>query len=181
MLPAARVWLTCWWAVCGLRRFPFHSQPALPFLQVRKNTLMVLTHLILNDMMKASCLPALLPSCPPLAAFLPAPCCRRRSFVLLRKSSAAPPAPDTHATAPTHPQVKGHIAKMAVCLEDGDERISALAQLFFHELAKKEYKVRVGVSVRRMGVKGCNHCCLQASIGCNRRGRGGLQRRAEPN
>ncbi len=57
-------------------------------ISVRKNALMVLSHLILNDMMK----------------------------------------------------VKGHIAKMAVCLEDDDERISALAELFFHELAKKEYK-----------------------------------------
>jgi hypothetical protein len=38
-------------------------------------------------------------------------------------------------------QVKGHIGKMAVCLEDSDPRIAALAQLFFHELAKKEYKV----------------------------------------
>lgn len=59
-----------------------------PDPSVRKNALMVLSHLILNDMMK----------------------------------------------------VKGHIAKMAVCLEDDDERIAALAQLFFHELAKKEYK-----------------------------------------
>lgn len=59
-----------------------------PDAKVRKNAMMVLTHLILNDMMK----------------------------------------------------VKGHIAKMAVCLEDGDDRIAALAQLFFHELAKKEYK-----------------------------------------
>ncbi|GAB4818223.1 hypothetical protein N2152v2_005269 [Parachlorella kessleri] len=55
---------------------------------VRKNAMMVLTHLILNDMMK----------------------------------------------------VKGHIAKMAVCLDDEDKRVSALARLFFHELAKKEYK-----------------------------------------
>jgi len=30
---------------------------------------------------------------------------------------------------------------MAMRLEDPDERIAALAQLFFHELAKKEYKV----------------------------------------
>jgi hypothetical protein len=30
---------------------------------------------------------------------------------------------------------------MALCLEDGEPRIAALAQLFFHELAKKEYKV----------------------------------------
>lgn len=59
-----------------------------PDSSVRKNALMVLTHLILNDMMK----------------------------------------------------VKGHIAKVAVCLEDEDSRVSALARLFFHELAKKEYK-----------------------------------------
>ena len=59
-----------------------------PDVNVRKTTMMVLTHLILNDMMK----------------------------------------------------VKGHIAKMAACLEDEDERVSALASLFFHELAKKEYK-----------------------------------------
>jgi len=59
-----------------------------PDSSVRKNALMVLTHLILNDMMK----------------------------------------------------VKGHIAKVAVCLEDEDPRVSALARLFFHELAKKEYK-----------------------------------------
>jgi condensin complex subunit 1 len=56
---------------------------------VRKNALMVLSHLILNDMMK----------------------------------------------------VKGHIARLALCLEDEQPRIAALAQLFFHELAKKEYKV----------------------------------------
>jgi condensin complex subunit 1 len=37
-------------------------------------------------------------------------------------------------------KVKGHIAKMAACLEDSDERVAALASLFFHELAKKEYK-----------------------------------------
>jgi condensin complex subunit 1 len=59
-----------------------------PDVGVRKTAMMVLTHLILNDMMK----------------------------------------------------VKGHIAKMAVCLEDSDERVAALASLFFHELAKKEYK-----------------------------------------
>lgn len=38
-------------------------------------------------------------------------------------------------------QVKGHIAKMALCLEDSNPRIAALAQLFFHELSKKEFKV----------------------------------------
>ncbi|KAL6778710.1 hypothetical protein ACKKBF_B04955 [Auxenochlorella protothecoides x Auxenochlorella symbiontica] len=55
---------------------------------VRKNALMVLSHLILNDMMK----------------------------------------------------VKGHIAQLAVCLVDPEPRIRALAELFFHELAKKEVK-----------------------------------------
>ncbi|KAK9823736.1 hypothetical protein WJX72_005030 [[Myrmecia] bisecta] len=53
---------------------------------VRKNALMVLTHLILNDMMK----------------------------------------------------VKGHISRMALCLQDTDARIAALAQLFFHELSHKD-------------------------------------------
>lgn len=33
---------------------------------------------------------------------------------------------------------------MAMRLEDDDARIAALAQLFFHELAKKEYKVGCG-------------------------------------
>lgn len=56
---------------------------------VRKNGLMVLTHLILNDMMK----------------------------------------------------VKGHIARMAICLQDPDPRIRDLAHLFFHELSQKNYKV----------------------------------------
>ena len=56
-----------------------------PSRQVRKNTLQVLTHLILNDMVK----------------------------------------------------VKGQISEMATCIMDDDERISALAKLFFHELAKK--------------------------------------------
>ena len=31
---------------------------------------------------------------------------------------------------------------MALCLEDACPRVAALAQLFIHELAKKEYKVR---------------------------------------
>lgn len=56
---------------------------------MRKNSLMVLTHLIMNDMMK----------------------------------------------------VKGHIARMALCLQDPHPRIKDLAHLFFHELAQKNYKV----------------------------------------
>jgi condensin complex subunit 1 len=79
-------------------RFPNVLEPYTEFMyrpltdrdaSVRKNALMVLSHLILNDMMK----------------------------------------------------VKGHIARLALCLEDEQPRIAALAQLFFHELAKKEYKV----------------------------------------
>ncbi|KAL0030248.1 hypothetical protein WJX77_005012 [Trebouxia sp. C0004] len=59
-----------------------------PDTGVRKNSLMVLTHLIMNDMMK----------------------------------------------------VKGHIARMALCLQDPHPRIKDLAHLFFNELAQKNYK-----------------------------------------
>ncbi|CAL8472231.1 g11773 [Coccomyxa elongata] len=55
---------------------------------MRKNCLMVLSHLILNDMMK----------------------------------------------------VKGHIARLALCLQDDDPRIAGLAQVFFHELSRKASK-----------------------------------------
>ena len=56
---------------------------------MRKTCLMVLSHLILNDMMK----------------------------------------------------VKGHIARLALCLQDSDPRVSGLAQVFFHELSRKAFKV----------------------------------------
>ena len=65
------------------------TQPSCCAAGVRKTSLMVLTHLIMNDMMK----------------------------------------------------VKGHISKMALCLVDEELRIKALAELFFHELAQKAYKV----------------------------------------
>ncbi|VDC05590.1 unnamed protein product [Peniophora sp. CBMAI 1063] len=55
-------------------------------LIVKKNTLMVLTHLILNGMIK----------------------------------------------------VKGQLAEMAKCTEDGEQRVSDLAKLFFHELSTKD-------------------------------------------
>lgn len=38
-------------------------------------------------------------------------------------------------------QVKGHIAKMAICLEDSDPRIASLAHLFFEEMSRKTTKV----------------------------------------
>ena len=56
---------------------------------MRKTCLMVLSHLILNDMMK----------------------------------------------------VKGHIARLALCLQDGEPRVAGLAQVFFHELSRKAFKV----------------------------------------
>lgn len=56
---------------------------------VVKNCLMVLTHLILNDMMK----------------------------------------------------VRSHISQLALRLQDDEPRIAALAQLFFHELSRKAFKV----------------------------------------
>lgn len=61
---------------------------------MRKNCLMVLSHLILNDMMK----------------------------------------------------VKGHIARLALCLQDPDERVAGLAQVFFHELSRKAFKVGLPLS-----------------------------------
>ncbi|KAK7496786.1 hypothetical protein BaRGS_00011995 [Batillaria attramentaria] len=75
-------------------RFPNLIEPWTPHLYgrlrdesrlVRKYTLQVLTHLILNDMVK----------------------------------------------------VKGQISELACCIVDGDDQISGLAKLFFHELAKK--------------------------------------------
>jgi hypothetical protein len=59
------------------------------FAGIRKTCLMVLSHLILNDMMK----------------------------------------------------VKGHISRLALCLQDGDPRVAGLAQVFFHELSRKAFKV----------------------------------------
>ncbi|KAH9823001.1 non-SMC mitotic condensation complex subunit 1-domain-containing protein [Melampsora americana] len=58
-----------------------------PNLEVKKNTLMVLTHLILNGMIK----------------------------------------------------VKGQLGEIAKCIDDEDQRISDLAQLFFDELSKKDH------------------------------------------
>ena len=39
-------------------------------------------------------------------------------------------------------KVKGHIARLALCLQDDDPRIAGLAQVFFHELSRKAFKVR---------------------------------------
>ena len=38
-------------------------------------------------------------------------------------------------------KVKGHIARIALCLQDPDPAIASMAQLFFHELARRASKV----------------------------------------
>lgn len=38
-------------------------------------------------------------------------------------------------------KVKGHIARLALCLQDDDPRVAGLAQVFFHELSQKANKV----------------------------------------
>ena len=48
----------------------------------------------------------------------------------------------THLILNDMMKVKGHIARLALCLQDDDPRIAALAQLFFHELSRKAYKAR---------------------------------------
>ncbi len=82
-----------------------------PVAGVRKNSLMVLTHLIMNDMMK----------------------------------------------------VKGHIARMALCLQDPHPRIKDLAHLFFHELAQKNYKVTDRFCAVLINL--ADSCCLYKACG----------------
>jgi len=38
-------------------------------------------------------------------------------------------------------KVKGHVARLALCLQDDVPRIAGLAQVFFHELSRKAFKV----------------------------------------
>lgn len=125
---------------------------------VRKNTLMVLTHLILNDMMKV-CSPTPVPASTVSSDLIfsfqaVATCSVTRPheissplalFILkICRACAAVPRNMQVVTvgAGGAVQVKGHIAKMAVCLQDEDPRISALAHLFFQELSHKVTKVR---------------------------------------
>ena len=79
----------------------------VPCAGVRKNCLMVLSHLILNDMMK----------------------------------------------------VKGHIARLALCLQDDEPRIAGLAQVFFHELSAKASKVRIMLRIMMV----CAHLTAAAA------------------
>lgn len=104
-------------------RFPNTVEPWTPHMydrlkdadpRVRKNTLMVLTHLILNDMIR---------------------------YVTRRHSGAcgvrcAVRVCATRANTQLF-SVKGQISEMALCLEDKEQRIADLAHLFFHELSQK--------------------------------------------
>ena len=47
----------------------------------------------------------------------------------------------THLILNDMMKVKGHVARLALCLQDSDFRVASLAQLFFHELSNKAYKV----------------------------------------
>ena len=47
----------------------------------------------------------------------------------------------THLILNDMMKVKGHIARMAICLQDPQPRIQDLAHLFFHELSQRNYKV----------------------------------------
>ena len=55
----------------------------------------------------------------------------------------------THLIMNDMMKVKGHIARMALCLQDPDPRIKDLAHLFFHELAQKNYKVWLAAMLPR--------------------------------
>jgi hypothetical protein len=89
---------------------------------------LVISHLILNDMMKVSLSHSIRSIILPLFRHIMKTCTQNSSvdhssilFLMLCQNI----------------QVKGYINEMAVRIEDEDERISSLAKLFFHELSKK--------------------------------------------
>ncbi|XP_049933825.1 condensin-1 complex subunit CAP-D2-like [Nymphaea colorata] len=84
-----------------------------PAISVRKNAVLVLSHLILNDMMKVLI----------LAKDTFGTLLFRRKYQVTRGMLVD--------------QAKGCINEMAVQLEDVDDRISNSAKFFFHELSKK--------------------------------------------
>ena len=110
---------------------------------------MVLTHLILNDMMKVS-LPDLTiyfftTTSRPLFCLHQCQSVQRGSTCMMR-CKARPclelmwfrmPSCVPHMGA----QVKGQIARIARCLQDPEPRIAGLAHLFFEELSHKVTKV----------------------------------------
>lgn len=116
---------------------------------------MVLSHLILNDMMKVGSEDCegpgwggnTVPWIPGKGRTSPADDARRM-LPGPRMQGCAPTGVPGRRGTPLNPtllscpllQVKGHIAQLAVCLVDPEPRIRALAELFFHELSKKEVK-----------------------------------------
>lgn len=91
-----------------------------PSVSVRKNAVLVLSHLILNDMMKVRGTNLQLPYNVPCAHVFNPFVAYVSIFYFIYCV-----------------QVKGYINEMTICLEDEDERISSLAKLFFNELSKK--------------------------------------------
>lgn len=47
----------------------------------------------------------------------------------------------THLILNDMMKVRSHISRLALCLQNPQPRIASLAQLFFHELSNKAYKV----------------------------------------
>ncbi len=47
----------------------------------------------------------------------------------------------THLILNDMMKVRSHISRLALCLQDSEPRIASLAQLFFHELSNKAFKV----------------------------------------
>ena len=128
---------------------------------VRKNALMVLTHLILNDMMKVKGHIARMAMC--LQVHLPYLClvvlCKysfpsKNSTVSKQRTSLQRPSIN-HAAAHVHCQagqrqtpavytvlVQWLHSRVLWHVQDSDSRIASLAHLFFEELSHKVNKVR---------------------------------------
>lgn len=49
----------------------------------------------------------------------------------------------THLILNDMMKVRSHVSRLALCLLDTDPRTAALAQLFFHELSRKTFKVQI--------------------------------------
>ena len=63
----------------------------------------------------------------------------------------------THLILNDMMKVRSHISQLALRLQDDDARIAALAQLFFHELSRKAFKVSPHATLRPHHP--CQHCC----------------------
>ncbi|CAI5463261.1 unnamed protein product [Closterium sp. Yama58-4] len=107
---------------------------------VRRQALLVLSHLILYDMMKVNCHRSCGLICSVLGGTSAAWRCVWRTQSCSHISSHTPLFHSRFSLPRSHSpprQVKGHISSLAVCLEDPEPRNADLARLFFHELSKK--------------------------------------------